>query len=110
MTLKTIENNAVELTLSDGRTINTWASDPSTEKLRHVVAIVDAGPNIISYVINGKLNDGDVHRQFGWGRISPNMLQIKGMSELKPGTAVEKHQIFDRYLRTAEAIALFRAQ
>jgi hypothetical protein len=110
VTLKAIENNAVELTLTDGRTINTWASDPSTEKLRHIVAIVDAGPNVISYVINGKLQDGDVHRQFGWGRISPNMLQIQGMSQLKPGPGVEKHQIFDRYLRTAEAIALFQAQ
>ena len=110
VTLKAIENNAVELTLTDGRTINTWASDPSAEPLRHIVAIVDAGPNVISYVINGKLNDGGDHRQFGWGRLSPNMLQIKGMSELKAGPAVKKHQVFDRYLRTAEAIALFAAQ
>lgn len=110
VTLKTIENNAVELTLTDGRTINTWASDPSPDALRHIVAIVDAGANIISYVINGQFNDGGEHRQFGWGRISPNMLQIKGMSELKPGPGVRKHQVFDRYLRTAEAIALFRAQ
>lgn len=109
ITLKVIENNAVELTLTDGRTINTWPSDPSPEKLRHVVVIIDSGPKIISYVINGKFNDGGDHRQFGWGRYSPNMLQIRGLNALKRGKNVQNMQIFNRFLRTAEALALYNA-
>lgn len=112
LSLQTTDNGAVTLTLTDGRTVNSWSSDPGTVapgKPQHIVAIIDGGPKIITFVTNGQLNDGGRDRQFGWGRFSPNLSRITGLSELKTGTGVQKVRTYDRYLRTAEAIALFKA-
>ncbi len=110
--LKTIPGGAVELTITDGRTTNTWASDPASltaGKPQHIVVIVDGGPKVITYVINGQLQDGGDARQFGWGRFSPNLKGIAGLTQLRRGDAVSNVAFFNRYLRTAEAIALYRA-
>lgn len=59
----------VEITLNDGRTESRWDCDPGvieTGKLHHVAVIVDGGPSIITFVVDGKLADGGDHRQFGW--------------------------------------------
>ena len=104
MTLRTVAGGAVELTLSDGQTENRWASDPGSivaGKPQHVVVIVDGGPKVISFVVNG--------RQLGWGRFSPNLKGVAGLLELKRSAAVQQLRVYDRYLKTAEAIASFRA-
>ncbi|MBI2690061.1 MAG: hypothetical protein HYX27_27465 [Acidobacteria bacterium] len=111
-TLHTAPNNSVELILTDGRTVNQWASDPGSVtpgKPQHIVAIVDGGPKIISFVINGQLNDGGDARQFGWGRFSPNLMRVTGAAKPTISPAVQSFHLYDRYLRTAEAIALHRA-
>lgn len=114
--LRTAPNGALEIVLSDGRTENHWSSDPGTilqSRLQHVVVVVDGGPDIISFVIDGKLCDGGDARQFGWGRFSPNLISINGGPTLRiaPGLdgQVEKLRLYNRYLRTSEAIALFHA-
>lgn len=74
--LQTAENNAFSIILSDGRTINRWDSDPGTllpGKRQHLLVRVDNGPKIITFMIDGKFNDGGAARQFGWGRYSPNL-------------------------------------
>jgi hypothetical protein len=112
LTLRTISGGAVELTMNDGRTENRWASDPgsiASGKSQHIAVIVDGGPKIITFVTNGQLNDGGEHRQFGWGRFSPNLKGVTGLSELKQSPSVKKLRVYNRYLRTAEAIANFRA-
>lgn len=35
---------------------------------QHIAVIVDAGPRIVSFVIDGVFNDGGATRQFGWSR------------------------------------------
>lgn len=111
--LTTAAGGAVELTMNDGRTESRWASDPGTVqpgKLQHVVAIVDGGPKIVSFVIDGVLNDGGEARQFGWGRFSPNLRSAAGGAELRIGRpTVQGLRVYGRYLRTSEAIAAFRA-
>lgn len=105
-------DRTVELLLSDGRTENRWASDPGSvdqSRLQHVAIIVDGGPKIISFVVDGKFNDGGDARQFGWGRFHPNMQSANGSPKLQIGQGVERLHIYNRYLRTAEAIAAFRA-
>ncbi len=112
MALRTIAGGAVELTLNDGRSESRWASDPGSlaaGKPQHIVVIVDGGPKIISFVTNGQFNDGGEHRQYGWGRFSPNLKNVMGLGELAKSPAVLKLKVFNRYLRTAEAIASYRA-
>lgn len=111
MTLKTVPGGAVELTLTDGRTISSWQSDPGSltaGKLQHIVAIVDGGPKIITYVIDGHLQDGGDARQFGWGRFSPNLKSVAGLDRIRNGSGVTSFAAYNRALRTAEAIASFR--
>jgi hypothetical protein len=112
LALRTIAGGAVELTLNDGRSESRWASDPGSlaaGKPQHIVVIVDGGPKIISFVTNGQFNDGGEHRQYGWGRFSPNLKNVMGLGELAKSPAVLKLSVFPRYLRTAEAIASYRA-
>ena len=110
--LRAIDGAAVELGLSDGRVSSIWASDPGTVvpgKLHHIAAIVDGGPKIISFVIDGKLNDGGDTRQFGWGRYNGFTRSINGAPAMKIGAGVRQVRVYGRHLRTAEAVAAFRA-
>jgi hypothetical protein len=115
----------VEIVLNDGRTESRWACDPDrleTGKLHHMVVIVDGGPKVITFVIDGVLNDGGDARQFGWGRYNP---QLRGVSRFTHRRAVEEGaesvavgpalqgeiralRVYDRALRTSEAVANFR--
>ncbi len=106
------EERSVEIVLGDGRTENRWASDPGTieaGRLQHVAIIVDGGPRIITFVVDGKLNDGGESRQFGWGRFHPNLQNVNGTPKLRIGKGVKRLRVYDRYLRTSEAIGAFRA-
>jgi hypothetical protein len=110
--LRTTSANTVELALNDGKTESRWASDPETVqagKLHHIAVIVDGGPKVISFVIDGKLNDGGDSRQFGWGRYNPHLQSANGDSKLRIGSGVKRLCIYNRYLRTSEAVASFRA-
>ena len=110
LTLRAIDKNRVELLITDGRTENRWVSDTISEELKHIAVIIDGGPKIISFVINGKFQDGGAERQFGWGRFSPNLLRITGLSEIRRAKSVEQLRLYNRAIRTAEAIALFANQ
>ena len=114
--LRTTAEGSAEIILNDGRTESRWASDPGslvTGKPQHIVAIVDGGPEIITFVIDGRLNDGGDRRQYGWGRFSPNLKSVAGAPEIRLGNNLEGKvlslRLYDRYLRTSEAVAAFRA-
>jgi hypothetical protein len=74
----------------------------------HVAAIVDGGPSIISFVVNGVLCDGGEHRQFGWGRFSPDFYDVTGGPELRIAPEVCTLRIYDRALRVSEAVGNWR--
>ncbi len=111
--LVTTSGNALELVMNDGRTESRWASDHGSiqpGKLQHIAVIVDGGPKIITFIVDGILNDGGDARQFGWGRFSPNLRSAAGAPELQiANSSVRSLRVYDRYLRTSEAIAAFRA-
>ena len=69
--------------------------------------MVDGGPKIISFITNGQFDDGGDSRQFGWGRFSPNLMRVSGTPEARVAPAVKDLRIYNRYLRTSEAIADF---
>ncbi len=110
--LTNAEGGALRFRMSDGRTEATWESDAgllTAGKKHHVAVIVDGGPKIISYVVDGVLNDGGEQRQFGWGRFSPGLQNANGGPTLRTGAGVNRLRVYGRALRTSEAVANWRA-
>ncbi|MBM3736725.1 MAG: hypothetical protein FJW39_13165 [Acidobacteria bacterium] len=108
--LETAAGGAMRLLLSDGRTRNEWLSDSGSfeaDKRHHVAVIVDGGPKVILFVVDGKLQDGGTQRQFGWGRFSGNLKSVAG-GPLRVGE-VKGLRIYGRALRVSEAVGNFRA-
>ncbi|MCY4595595.1 MAG: hypothetical protein OXC19_12475 [Bryobacterales bacterium] len=114
--LAVTDRGTIELSLNDGRSENRWDCDPGTIQpgvLHHLCAIVDGGPHILSFVVDGKLADGGQHRQFGWGRLSPDFYDANGTPTLRIAPdlsgSIKKLAIYERALRTSEAVGNFRA-
>ncbi len=114
--LETAEEGSLRITLSDGRTVNSWSSDPDVlqpNRLHRATVIVDGGPHIISFVTDGRLNDGGESRQFGWGRFSPALEHagLGGTLRVAPGLGgiVKQLRIYGRALSVSEAIGNQRA-
>ncbi|MHB9031761.1 MAG: LamG-like jellyroll fold domain-containing protein [Anaerolineae bacterium] len=101
----------LELRLCDGRTCASWASDPGTLAaggLQHAVVIVDGGPRLILYVLDGRLQDGGESRPFGWGRFSPHLRGANGAEILRATPALRALRVYARALRVSEAVQLNR--
>ncbi len=114
--LVTSERETLELVMRDRWSECRWDTDPSAVKPEidaHVVAIVDGGPSIISFVVDGVLCDGGDHRQFGWGRFTPHLYNVTGEPELRIASNMRGEmialRIYDRALRVSEAVANTRA-
>ena len=110
--LQTAANGTAEIVLNDGRTENRWACDPgilAAGTLHHVVVVVDGGPKLITFIVDGQLNDGGNARQFGWGRFSPNLRDVNGSDTLRIAPNVQRLRLYSRYLRTSEAVGNYQA-
>ena len=114
--VQTSARRTLELVLNDGRTENRWDCDPgalSTKREHHVVIVVDGGPKLISFVVDGQFNDGGDQRQFGWGRFSPNLRTPPGARELRLAPAfrgeLKTLRVYGRALLTSEAIGNCRS-
>jgi hypothetical protein len=106
----------VQLDLNDGQRQASWTSDAGTlqaGRLQHVVAIVDSGPQLISFVIDGRLGDGGQQREYGWTRYPEALTDVRGSGSIRCGDGLAnqvKHlRLYNRYLRTSEAVAHFHA-
>lgn len=115
LALITTATGTIEIILNDGRTENRWDCDPGLIKvntLHHLVVTVDAGPHIITFVVDGKLCDGADYRQFGWGRFSPNLRDVNGNDTLRIGQIlkgqIKSLRVYDRCLLTSEAIGNYK--
>lgn len=130
------EDMTVQLTLAGKRASMTWDTDPGwfdDRKRHHVVAIIDANPRIIMFVIDGQVCDGGEHRCYGWRSadgmaiseqtVGKNAIQagwdfdlaampnnVTGNGNLKVAPAVASLRIYNRYLRTSEAIGNYYAE
>jgi hypothetical protein len=138
--VQTTGRGTLEIILNDGMTENRWDSDPGMLKpgqRQHVVIVVDGGPKIITFIIDGVLCDGGDFRMFGWGRFSPLLRYVHSYASkwvTAPGTstqssdsvqhdvdesqlreaveigaAVSRLRVYNRILRTSEAVAHFKA-
>lgn len=99
----------LRLVMSDGQTTSLHECETGFLQPggRHAVAVVvDGGPCIVSFIIDGRFCDGGEERQFGWSRFSPNLRNVAGCSRLTVSSAVQSLKIFGRALMTCEVIAL----
>jgi hypothetical protein len=105
--VRVIESAKIEVALSDSRTISTWTSDAGSLEqgaLNNVGVIIDGGPKLILFVINGALCDGGDERQFGWGRYNPALREINGATEAVVHASVQEVALYDRALRVSELV------
>jgi hypothetical protein len=106
--LQTDGRGAVEIVLNDGRAENRWACDPGLLQAgrgHRVAVLVDGGPKIIVFVVDGRVCDGGEDRQFGWGRFSPHYRGPQGGPALRiDAGAVRSLRLYGRCLRVSEAL------
>ena len=114
--LRTTDLGAIQISLNDGRTECAWDCDRGMLKTgvwHHVATIVDGGPKIITFIVDGVLCDGGEIRQFGWGRFNRDLSDVNGAGRVKIAPALNGRlkvlRIYDRYLRTSEAVGNFQA-
>jgi hypothetical protein len=117
LAVTTTEHGTIRIEMSDGRNVGLWQCDqgilePGTR--HHVAIIIDGGPKVISFVVDGVLCDGGSASTYGWGRFSPKLDDVTGAGTLQITPAMEGHldrlRVYQRYLRTSEAIANYRAR
>ncbi|MFH1570448.1 MAG: exo-alpha-sialidase [Gemmatimonadota bacterium] len=98
----------VRLLLNDGTRECGWTSDAGAltgAGLRHVVATVDGGPRLVTFVVDGQLQDGGDRRQFGWGRFDRALGDVSGSrAGAEVAAPVALIRVHGRYLRTSEAV------
>lgn len=114
--LGTTSHSAVELVFSDGALTNSWRCDADllkTNRPHHLGIIVDGGARIISFVVDGVVCDGGRERQYGWGRFSPDLMDVNGDREARIAPSLKGRllalRLYDRHLRHAELIANYHA-
>ena len=107
--LRVDKEGALEWRMSDGQThsLHDTAGKalPFGKKVTLAV-VVDGGPKIVSFIIDGKLYDGGDERQFGWSRFSANLLNVNGSKRLRVGEAIQSLRIYNRALMTCEALVM----
>jgi hypothetical protein len=110
----------LQIALNDGRQEWSWDSDPGTQSgtlrvgdWQHMAVIVDGGPKIVSFAIDGVFNDGGDVRQYGWARFPKDLGDVNGSSnaEVAKGLygSLGALRVYTRYLLTSEAVGNFRA-
>lgn len=122
LALTVTRRGTVRLELSDGRAAASWESDADRLPLwlhsrRFVTVTVDGGPKIITFVVDGRLCDGEQSplpggeqgRDFGWGRFDAALGDVNGSPKAVVGVALGGLRVYDRYLRTSEAVGNHRA-
>jgi hypothetical protein len=108
---------AVRFTMSDkngtdGKSKATLLSDPGvvSKGILPFTVIVDSDPKIISFVANGQFCDGKGDRTFGWERFGTIPADLSGSEKIQLSPAVKTLRIYNRYLRTNEAVTNHLAQ
>lgn len=115
--LQTTDRAAVKLVLNDGSVEVSWDCDPGTlipGRTHQIAAVVDGGPRLITFVIDGVVQDGGGQRTFGWGRFPPGLGNLNGAGRATVGRGLEgtvrRVRLYDRPLRHAELVANHRAE
>src|SRR5262249_47275905 len=114
--LETTAEGTLRVELNDGVRRVSWDCDPGVLRpgtLHQVVVIVDAGPQLLSFVVDGVHCDGGAARTHGWARWEGKLGDVTGRGKLRLAPSlrgeVRRLRVYDRPLRTYEAVAHYRA-
>jgi hypothetical protein len=102
----------LQIELGDGSRVASWHTDPGAIKAgrsQHAVFVCDFSAAVIAVILDGVYLDGGTARQYGWGRIPSDLGEVKGGSQALVSPWVRALRLYGRPLRTAEAVAHFRA-
>lgn len=100
-----IVNNQVQFKMGDGQYLCQWNSDADclVKGKNSITVIIDGGPKVIYFIINGKYNDGK-EKQYGFGRFSDKFADLNGRRNIKLHDRVETLRFYDRALLSCEAV------
>jgi hypothetical protein len=114
--IATAPGGAIRFSMNDGFQGAYWDCDPGllrTGVRHHVTVIVDGGAKCISFVVDGRLNDGGGVRPFGYGRFVPIFKEPQGSGSLRVAPqmkgSVQCLRLYNRFLLTNEAVGNHRA-
>lgn len=110
--LVTTKAGSLRVECSDGTTRASWESDRMLFMAgapHHVVVTLDAGPKIFMFVVDGKLCDGGTQRQYGWGRWQGGLGDVTGTGIIRMNSVLKRLRVYNRPLRTSEAVAHYHA-
>ena len=117
LAVSTTEHGTLRIEMNDGKNRGFWECDRELLKpgvRHHVAIIVDGGPNVISFVVDGILCDGGEASTYGWGRFAPELGNVSGSDKLRIAPALKGRldglRVYDRFLRTSEAVANYHAR
>lgn len=99
----------IVFSMGDGRRIMQFYSDKKVLENggeHKIVISADAGPRIVTMIIDNKLCDGADERQFGYGWFDRNMLDVNGEKNIEISSCVNKLEFFNRFLTNSKLIAL----
>ncbi|MFA7673721.1 MAG: sialidase family protein [Clostridia bacterium] len=97
----------VRIFINDGLSEASWTCDEGMlkgEGIHHIAIIADGAARIISYIIDGKYNDGGTQREFGFGRFSPYFRDVNGNDTAVISRSVRRLRIYGTALMTTEVI------
>ena len=101
---------AIEVIIADRNEQSRWQSSEGLAlgEEHHIGIVIDGGPRVIYFVIDGKLDDGGKQKEFGWGLFSRSISGLKGDSDIFKGDNVRRLRIYDKALMTTEIISSYR--
>ena len=110
------DKKTIKISLNDGKAESAWACDENILKKdfwHHITIIIDGGPKIILFSVDGVICDGGENRQFGWGRFNKNLDNISGSSGIEiPSNSklqLKSLRIYNRSIRVSEAVGNYKA-
>lgn len=109
--LEVCNGKRLRFVMCDGQTssLHECACDQLQAGREHALGIiVDGGPCVVSFVVNGCFWDGAQERQFGWSRFSQSLQNAQGSTSLRIAEGVLALQVFSCALMTCEVVALQR--
>lgn len=93
-----------------------WDCDPGRlqpGRWHHVAVIVDGGPKIIRFVVDGEAHDGGDRRMYGWARFPRELRTVRFGDSLALAPRLQgelrQFRVYDRALLTTEVIGNWRA-
>lgn len=110
--IQTTGYRQLEVNLCNTEYCETWTTDPGLLDIvrpHNVTLIVDNGPDLVLWVVDGILCDGGTSRQFGWKHYSPFLGRIltnkAEVLRILP-EEMKSLRIYDRAMGVSEAVGL----